>query len=123
MSRFLIFTNMNTEQLREYCLSLNGVTEGVKWDDHLCFMVAEKLFCITGFNDNDGISLKVSPEDFALLTERKGITQARYFAKNQWVSVEKRTALKNTEWKEYLQKSYELVKSKLTKKQQKEIDG
>lgn len=113
---------MNTEQMREFCLGLKGVTEGVKWDDHLCFMVAEKLFCITGFADTDGASLKVSADDFALLTERNGIAQARYFAKNQWVSIDKRSTLKNAEWKEYLQKSYELVKSKLTKKQQKEID-
>lgn len=108
--------------MREYCLSLKGVHEGIKWEDHLCFMVAEKMFCITGFNDNDGVSFKVSPEDFALLTERDGIEQARYFARNQWVSVEKRNTLKLKEWKEYLEKSYLLVKSKLTKKQQKEID-
>lgn len=113
---------MNTEQMREYCLGLKGVTEGVKWEDHLCFMVAEKMFAITGFADADGVSFKVSPDDFTILTERKGITQARYFAKNQWVSVEKRSTLKNAEWQEYLQKSYQLVKSKLTKKQQKEID-
>lgn len=113
---------MNTDQMREYCLKLKGVTEGIKWEDHLCFMVAEKLFCITGFADTDGVSFKVSPDDFAILTERKGIIQARYFAKGQWVSVEKRSALKKAEWEEYLQKSYELVKSKLTKKQQKEIE-
>ncbi|MCB9045780.1 MAG: MmcQ/YjbR family DNA-binding protein [Chitinophagales bacterium] len=113
---------MNTEQLREFCLSLKGVEEGIKWEDHLCFTLAEKIFCITGFGDNDGVSFKVSPDDFALLTERERITQARYFAKNQWVSVETRGKLRNHEWKEYLEKSYLLVKSKLTKKLQKEID-
>ena len=104
-------------------MGLKGVEEGIKWDDHLCFTLAEKIFCITGFNDNDGVSFKVSPEDFLLLTEKDGITQARYFAKNQWVSVEKRSILKNSEWKEYLEKSYQLVKSKLTKKKQQEIEA
>lgn len=113
---------MNTEQMRTFCLSLKGVEEGIKWEDHLCFTLAEKIFCITGFNDNDGVSFKVSPDDFALLTERDGIIQARYFAKNQWVTVEKRSKLKKSEWKEYLEKSYQLVKSKLTKKAQREID-
>lgn len=113
---------MNTEQLLEYCLSLKGTTEGVKWDDSLCFMVAEKIFCITGFNDTDIVCFKVTPEDFTLLMERDGAKQAPHFARGQWVAIEKRNALKNAEWKEYLQKSYELVKSKLTKKQQKEID-
>lgn len=103
-------------------MSLPGVQEGIKWEDHLCFMIAEKMFCITGFSDNDGVSFKVSSEDFEILTERDGIKQAAYFAKKQWVGVEDRYALKKKEWEEYLRKSYELVKSKLPKKIQKEID-
>lgn len=113
---------MDTEKLRTLCMSLKGVEEKIKFEDHLSFTVGEKIFCITGFGDNDGVSFKVSPEDFETLTERDGIKQAAYFAKNQWVGVEKRSLLKNAEWKEYLEKSYELVKSKLTKKMQKEID-
>ena len=83
---------MLTDQLREYCLSLPAVEEGVKWEDHLCFTLAEKIFCITGFEDTAAMSIKVSEEDFELLTENEHIQQARYFAKRQWVSVEKRNA-------------------------------
>lgn len=113
---------MDTEAMRRYCLSLKAAHEGVKWEDHLCFMVAEKMFCIMGFTDDSNVSFKVSTEDFEWLTEREGIVQAKYFARKQWVSVTRRNALKKAEWEEYLQKSYELVKSKLTKKLQKEID-
>lgn len=42
---------MDTEKLRSICLSFPGATEGIKWD-HLCFMVAEKIFLITGFEDD-----------------------------------------------------------------------
>lgn len=122
MSRLFSFVYMDTDKLRTFCLSLKGVEEGIKWEDHLCFMVGVKIFCITGFGDNDGVSFKVSPEDFTLLTERDGIAQARYFAKNQWVSADSRSILKTSEWKEYLEKSYQLVKSKLTKKIQQQID-
>lgn len=113
---------MDTEAIRAYCMSLKGATEGIKWEDHLCFMVGEKMFCITGFTDDANVSFKVSPEDFELLTERSGVQQAAYFAKKQWVSISRRNALKKNEWEEYLRRSYELVKSKLTKKLQKEID-
>jgi predicted DNA-binding protein (MmcQ/YjbR family) len=112
---------MNTDQLREYCLSLKAAEEGVKWE-HLCFMVREKIFCLAGFEDDSFVCFKVSPDDFGSLTERDGIEQAPHFARGQWVVVEKRSSLKNAEWKEYLQRSYNLVKSKLPKKQQKEID-
>lgn len=113
---------MNTDMLQEYCMSLPAAQEGVKWEDHLCFMIAEKMFCITGFTDDTNVSFKVTPEDFEVLTEREGIVQAKYFAKKQWVSISKRNALRNAEWKEYLKKSYNLVKEKLPKKVQKEID-
>lgn len=107
---------MNNEQLRTYCMSLPGTTEGIKWDDHICFMVGEKIFCITGINEATDVRLKVSEEDFFELTEREGVEQAAYFAKKQWVAVYKRKALAKEEWKHYLFKSYELIKAKLPKK-------
>lgn len=116
------FWCMNTEQLQDFCMSLPGTEEGIKWEDRLCFMIAERMFCITGFNDNSNITFKIAPEEFDILTERDGVVQAKYFARRQWVSVEKRNALKKKEWEEYLTKSYELVKSKLPKKIQREIE-
>jgi len=102
---------------------MKGAHEGVKWEDHLCFMVAEKMFCITGFADNANVSFKASDEDFEILCEREGIIPAPYMARNKWVSVQKRNALKPKEWEHYLRQSYEIIKSKLPKKVQKEIDG
>lgn len=107
---------MTIDALREICLSFPGVTEGVKWEDHLCFMVGEKMFCITGMQDDSHASIKVSEEDFDVLTERKGIEQARYFAKRKWIGIDKLSLLKKKEWQEYLRKSYELVLEGLPKK-------
>ena len=109
---------MTHDKLRDFCLNLPGATEGIKWEDHLCFMVGEKIFCMTGLNDSSAVNLKVTPDDFALLTEREGIEQAPYMARNQWISVQKRSALKPGEWKQFVTGSYELIRSKLTKKQQ-----
>ncbi len=84
-------------------------------------MVGGKLFLLTGFQDQDQVSFKVSPEDFATLCERDGIIQAPYFARNQWVAVTKRSALKPGEWKHYIEQAYLLIRSKLTKKLQQEL--
>lgn len=113
---------MNTEKLTAYCMSLKGVKESIKWEDHLCYTVGEKIFCMTGMNDNSGVSLKVSREDFEELTEREGIEQAPYLARGQWIAIHKRNALKPKEWEYYLDKAYQLIKAKLTKKMQREID-
>lgn len=106
---------MTTDKLQSYCLSFPGTHEGIKWD-HLVFMVKEKLFIITGFTDDSNVSFKVTPEDFEELCEREGIIQAPHLARNQWVSVTKRNALKPKEWEHYLKQSYELIKAKLPKK-------
>lgn len=112
---------MNQEKLRAYCLSFPGATEGIKWEDHLCFMVGEKMFLITGMTDNSSVSLKASDEDFEALTERESIIPAPYMARNKWVNVQKRSALKAKEWEHYIRQSYELIRSKLPKKLQKEL--
>lgn len=114
---------MTTEKLRSFCLGLKGAQEGIKWEDHLCFMIAEKMFCITGMNDHSNVSFKVTDEDFETLCERDGIIQAPYMAKNKWVAVTKRSALRKSEWEHYLTQSYELIKSKLPKKTQLQIDN
>jgi predicted DNA-binding protein (MmcQ/YjbR family) len=114
---------MTTEKLTDYCMSLKGVKESIKWEDHLCYTIGEKIFCMTGMNDNSGVTLKVSTEDFEELTEREGIEQAPYFARGQWVGISKRNSLKPKEWEQYIESAYQLIKSKLTKKLQKEIDG
>ena len=95
-------------------MSFPGASEGLKWEDHICFMVAEKMFCITG---SDGrTSIKVSDDDFEVLTERPGIIPAPYMARNKWVSIEKSSALKPKEWELYLRQSYDIIRAKLPKK-------
>lgn len=112
---------MTTEKLQKYCMTFPGAHEGVKWEDHLCFMVAEKMFCMTGFTDAANVNFKVSDEEFETLCEREGIVPAPYLARNKWVSVIRRNALKPKEWEYYLRNSYELVKAKLPKKIREQI--
>ncbi len=107
---------MNLDKLRELCLSFPGTTEGIKWEDHICFMVAEKMFCITG--ESGGVSLKVTPEDFEELTERDGIVPTAYLARNMWVTIQAYSGLKPKEWEHYVRQSYQLIRSKLSKKVQ-----
>ncbi|MCW3120998.1 MAG: hypothetical protein JWQ38_490 [Flavipsychrobacter sp.] len=110
---------MNLDKLRELCMSMPGATEGIKWEDHICFMVAEKMFCITG--EFGGASIKVTPEDFEALTERDGIIPQPYMARNMWVNIREFNKLKPKEWEQYVRQSYELIRSKLPKKVQKDL--
>jgi len=112
---------MNIESLREFCLGLQATTEDIKWGHDLCFSIGAKMFAVTGVDGPFTVSFKVTPEQFGELTTRDGIVPAPYMARNHWVLVEKAEELSDTEWKEFLQQSYDLVKSKLPKKLQKEL--
>ncbi|MCD0489099.1 MmcQ/YjbR family DNA-binding protein [Pedobacter sp. MC2016-14] len=106
---------MDVEMLRDYCLSLPGSTEELKWAEHLCFMIHEKIYVIHSL-DEGRISFKCDPEDFEALTARDGITQAAHFAKGQWVSIVSTEVLPAPELKALILKSRELVLAKLPKK-------
>lgn len=114
---------MDIEALREFCLQLKGTTEDVKWDNDLCFLVGGKMFCVTNLEGESRISLKVPDAVFDELVATDAIIPAPYMARNKWVQVMGWSRFSDTEWESYVKQSYELVKAKLTKKLQKEIDA
>ncbi len=109
---------MNIELLREYCLSLPGVKEDIKWEHDLCFKVAAKMFCITSLEAPHTISFKVTDEKYDELSISPDIIPAPYMARHKWVQVQSWSRLSHAEWESYVKQSYELVKAKLPKKVQ-----
>lgn len=112
---------MDIEWLRSVCLKWPGTTEGVKWGNDLCFMVAEKMFCVAGLQQPLNVAFKVTDEEFEEMSGRDGIIPAPYMARNKWVLVEKMSALNKKEWQHYVRQSYELIRSKLPKKLQEKL--
>lgn len=108
---------MDIETFREYCLSLPGTTEGMKWD-HLCFMIEEKIFVIIAIDEGNRFSTKCTPEEFDELTARDGIQQAYHMAKKQWVQIADLEVLNANELKKRVETSRALVLAKLPKKLQ-----
>ena len=108
---------MDIESFREYCLSLPGTTEGMKWD-HLCFMIEEKIYVIADIDTGSSFSIKCNPDDFDALTARDGIAQAYHLAKRQWIQVENLDVLNDQELKKLVAASRALVLAKLPKKTQ-----
>lgn len=115
---------MDIENLRSLALSFKGATEDIKWEEHLCFSVAAKIFLITSPDEVPvRACFKVSEDDFEILSNRSEMFgQAAHFAKRKWVVVKDINSLSQKEWKFYLQRSYDSVVSKLTKKMRAEMD-
>lgn len=112
---------MTLDQIRDYCLSLPGTSEDLKWEGDICFLVAEKMFFITGAEPGSGGTFKADPEEFEELTERPGFIPAPYLARAKWVHVEDIRKLRPREGKELIKRSYDLVVAKLPKRVQKEL--
>lgn len=105
---------MNIETLKSICTAFPGVTEDIKWEHDLVFSVGGKMFCVVGLNQTPvSASFKVTDEEFDEMSSRPHFKPAPYVAKYKWVLIEDITKMKTSDWKVYLQQSYELVKEKL----------
>ena len=107
--------------VREICLAMPGATEDVQWEHNLLFRIAGKMFCVANLEPAISparIAFKCAPDKFAELVEIEGIIPAPYMAQNKWVAVQKLDALRQTEFKELIGASYQLVLQKLPKKTQ-----
>lgn len=108
---------MNVDWLREVCLCFPAATEQIQWGNDLVFKVGGKMFAVTPLEPAPVcLSFKVSPENFADLTERPDIIPAPYLARAQWVALQTREALPAEELARFLRESYDLVLAKLPKK-------
>lgn len=113
---------MTLDVISEICNTLPSVTTDIKWEDHLCFNINEKMFFISSLDQKPtSASFKVSPEDFDLLVKKEGIIPAPYLARYKWVKIDDIQRLNKKEWTSYIEKSFYLVASKLSKKRQKEL--
>ncbi|HEX6915929.1 MAG TPA: MmcQ/YjbR family DNA-binding protein [Chitinophagaceae bacterium] len=110
---------MDVENIRDICKVFPGVTEDIKWEHHLCFCVAEKMFLMLGLDETPvTASLKVSDEDFDEISGRAGFKPAPYMARNKWVWVDDINRMDKKEWQLRARNAYEIIRSRLPKKTQ-----
>jgi predicted DNA-binding protein (MmcQ/YjbR family) len=114
---------MTNDSIREFCMALPGTTEQVQWDDHLLFKVGGKMFAMTKLGGQQ-CNFKTTPEKFVELVEMPNIVPTPYnMWKYHWVTCESLTAMPDREFREFLKESYGLVRAKLPKKKQAEIEA
>ena len=117
---------MNYEDLRDYCLSLKGVTEHFPFDEFsLVMKVQGKMFALLPLdNPETQIALKCDPERaIQLRYEFSSITAAYHFNKKHWNSVRVDSAISAKFMQELIQHSYDLVVAGLPKKLKEELNS
>ena len=108
---------MNIEDIQKICTRFAGVTQDIKWENHLCFNVGGKMFMITSPETVPvSASFKTGSEMFEQLSVRPGCQPAPYLARYNWVHVDDLTRFTKKEWENLLAEAYKLVYEKLPAK-------
>ena len=115
---------MNIEELREYCLSKKCVEESLPFGpDALVFKVAGKVFLITMLNEHPlQFNVKCEPENAIALREQYTCVLPGYHMnKKHWNTIVADGSVPDTLLLKWITDSYNLVVSKLPRKQKEEL--
>jgi len=108
---------MDIEIIRTYCLSKNGTSESLPFDDCvLVFKVANKMFAAMNICQFESINLKYPTEVIEeLRASHPAVLPGYHMSKKHWNTIQ----LSDAHWEEvknWIDISYGLVFDKLTKK-------
>jgi predicted DNA-binding protein (MmcQ/YjbR family) len=113
---------MTVEDLQAICKKFKGVTEDIKWEDHLCFNIGGKMFLVTAPDSTPcSASFKVPEEDFEEISSKAGFSKHKYIGRYFWVQLDDINRVSRKQWEKYARQSYELVASKLSGKLKKQL--
>lgn len=117
---------MNIEQARTYCLSKPYATEDMPFgDDYVAFRIGGKIFAGLPLMHHNELVLKCNPAEFDELVETySAIEQAWHWHKRHWIQIDLSDVLISDEFIHGLiDRAYEVVVAKMTKKQRTELFG
>ncbi|MDB5239606.1 MAG: MmcQ-like protein [Spirosoma sp.] len=109
---------MNTETLRDYCITKPGVTESFPFDTvTLVFKVGNKIFALLDTESRPTtINLKCDPERAVQLREMfSAVLPGYHMNKAHWNTVTLDGSVRWQDIREWIDHSYELVKKGLSK--------
>lgn len=119
---------MEVDKLRDYCLSKKGTVEEMPFDNEtLVFKVMGKMFMLLGLErwerGEPSINVKCDPKIAVELREKYDgvVTGAWHMSKTHWNTIRLHETMKDKEALEWIDHSYDLVVSGLTKKLQTEL--
>ena len=110
---------MDIEKFRAYCLAKKGVTENFPFDDTTLVMkVLDKMFALGNLDGDLNINLKCNPEKAIELREQYPAVKPGYHMnKKHWNTIEVDGSIATVTIEQWINDSYNLVVSKMTKKQ------
>lgn len=117
---------MNPEDLREYCIQKKGVEECFPFgEETLVFKVMGKMFLLVSLDEQPTqFNAKCDPEKAMELRENFPSVQPGYhMSKKHWNTIICDGSINNSQLKEWIDDSYNLVANSLPKKLKTELNN
>ena len=114
---------MHIEELTDFCLSLPLVEEKFPFDQTtLVFYIAGKMFCLADIEEFESVNIKCDPEKaIELRATYEAVLPGYHMNKKHWNTVKINQDLKDSQIKEWIKDSYNLVILTLPKSKRPEL--
>ena len=102
---------MHIEEIRDFCLNLPLVEEKFPFDQTtLVFYIAGKMFCLTDIDEFDSVNVKCDPDKaIELRATYEALNPGYHMNKKHWNTVKTNLDVKDTQIKDWIKDSYNLV--------------
>lgn len=116
---------MTYDQYNEFCSQFAATSYVRQWGDADVWKVGGKVFAVGGWNkaDSPTVTFKTSPLNFEFLLHKEHYRPAPYLASRgmKWIQQFCAPSSLDDELRYYIEASYHLVASGLSKKKQREL--
>lgn len=120
---------MNIEEFREYCLSMDGVTEKTpfgkfarRYDSILVFYVLDHMFCFIDIDDFTYVTVKSTPDEIAeIKANHSSVGEPLNQSLRQWIRLNLNGDITDSEIYAIVRRAYDIIRAKYTKKRKNDL--
>lgn len=110
---------MNIEEFREYCLSMEGVTEKTpfgkfarRYDSILVFYVLDHMFCFVDMDDFTSVTVKSTPEEIGeIRMAHSSVGDPLNRSLRHWIRLDLNGDISEREVLKFVDRAYEIVRA------------
>lgn len=115
---------MNIEEFREYCLSMEGVTEKTpfgkfarRYDSILVFYVLDHMFCFVDIDDISSVTVKSTPDEIEeIRMNYSSVSTPLNQSLRHWIQLDLNSDVPDREVYTIVKRAYDIVKTKYSPK-------
>ncbi len=115
---------MNIEELRDFCLAMDGVTEKTpfgkfarRYDSVLVFYILGHMFCLVDMDDFTSVTVKSTPSEVEeLWSNHYSVSKPVNLNEHHWIDLRLKGDISDRQIFALVCRAYDIVKTKYTKK-------